>query len=47
MHGEFTKQSKMILNAIVASDKNNAIGNTEREGVAVTLPWKLSNGKSS
>jgi len=32
----------MILNAIVAADKNNAIGNTKREDVDVSLPWRLA-----
>ena len=32
----------MILNAIVAADKNNAIGNTKRENVNVSIPWRLS-----
>lgn len=31
----------MILNAIVAADRTNGIGNTKRENVAVSLPWKL------
>merc|ERR1719295_1525058 len=30
----------MILNAIVATDRSNSIGNTERSDV-VALPWKL------
>ena len=31
----------MILNAIVATDRSNGIGNTERSDI-VALPWKLA-----